>query len=738
MPKYTVTDPQTGQKVTLTGGSPPTEQELNEIFSAIPAAPSHAPSNAHQVNDAQPESVLGAAGKNIKNEALGLLRGAAGIGNTLLAAGDKIDEWLGTAPRRSLEDLVTGKKPKTPYEQRAEGIDQGLIAMGADPDSYFFKGGKIAGELAGTAGTGPLIGGAVKAIPLAAPLGEAIATSGMSSGALKGVAGGATKVAGGATSGGAQLGMIDPDSAGVGAAIGGALPGVFGAGAKVGDVAADMLRPLFESGQKTISARQLFQMAADPEKSLQALKSYNEAGQQLVPGSVPTVAAITGDTGLAGLQRALKNQASEHGGFSAALTGLETAQNTARTKYLEEIAGNPGKIETAKDTRDLVTSDLRERALDAAGDIPALPILDHLDAALKNPNNANRRVQAAINMVRDDVARWTDDYGNINSRALYNGPRKLINDLVDGKISTDNSNILHAIKEITGFKPLIDDAIENAIKANRSRAPGQAGAQFETAQDIGGMPAVRPGREVGPAANRNAIAGYEAPNTMPAVRGPFERYTTSGQMPTTMSGAREFSPGAEAEALPSWKEYLNQYVEHSKPINQMELLEDILRRSQRNTKDDNGNFIISQDKINGILKNEMPELKKVLTDEQLQRLRNVAADIEAANKGNTSGISVGSNTAQNLSAQNLLSNLLGSKIGGSMPVRTTAGALLKIPYSAANKEIQNKLNDLVLDPVQAQKALEKILQSQTPLSDLLNPALLTTYRAAPVLPEVRR
>jgi hypothetical protein len=36
MPKYTVTDPQTGRKVTLTGDSPPTEQELEEIFSSLP------------------------------------------------------------------------------------------------------------------------------------------------------------------------------------------------------------------------------------------------------------------------------------------------------------------------------------------------------------------------------------------------------------------------------------------------------------------------------------------------------------------------------------------------------------------------------------------------------------------------------------------------------------------------------------------------------------------------------
>lgn len=33
MPSYLVTDPQTGRKLKLTGDSPPTEQELEQIFS---------------------------------------------------------------------------------------------------------------------------------------------------------------------------------------------------------------------------------------------------------------------------------------------------------------------------------------------------------------------------------------------------------------------------------------------------------------------------------------------------------------------------------------------------------------------------------------------------------------------------------------------------------------------------------------------------------------------------------
>lgn len=48
MPTYTVTDPQTGRKVKLTGDSPPTEQELEEIFASLPA-PKQAATTADDV-----------------------------------------------------------------------------------------------------------------------------------------------------------------------------------------------------------------------------------------------------------------------------------------------------------------------------------------------------------------------------------------------------------------------------------------------------------------------------------------------------------------------------------------------------------------------------------------------------------------------------------------------------------------------------------------------------------------
>jgi len=88
-------------------------------------------------------------------------------------------------------------------------------------------GGQLVGEVGATLPVGGLLARGLSAIPTvgtkAAPLIEAIRTSGGSGGNL------ATRVAGGAITGGAGSAMIDQESAGTGAAIGAAIP-VVGAG----------------------------------------------------------------------------------------------------------------------------------------------------------------------------------------------------------------------------------------------------------------------------------------------------------------------------------------------------------------------------------------------------------------------------------------------------------------------------------------------------------------------------
>lgn len=167
------------------------------------------------------------------NLVAGGIRGAGSIGATLLAPFD--------AGARAMNDgkpVSIGGVEILGMDRRA-GMDEGLRTMGADTNSLAFKGGKLAGEIAGTAGVGgalangtrvaAAVGG--KAIPAAVePLLNAIASSGMSTGGVAAQGGKAvaknllTRAAGGAITGGASAGLVDPNQAGAGAVIGGALP----------------------------------------------------------------------------------------------------------------------------------------------------------------------------------------------------------------------------------------------------------------------------------------------------------------------------------------------------------------------------------------------------------------------------------------------------------------------------------------------------------------------------------
>lgn len=164
------------------------------------------------------------------NAVSGLVRGAGSLGSTILLPADMINQKLRGEDFWSMKDNV----------QRRKDIDSALQGMGADPNSTLYKTGKLGAEIAGTAGAGGAIANVLgKAAPVLAnsPILQSIATSGMSSGKLGGAAGMASKVLGGATSGGVSSAMIDPETAGAGAVLGGLLPPTIKVLGKAGNLA---------------------------------------------------------------------------------------------------------------------------------------------------------------------------------------------------------------------------------------------------------------------------------------------------------------------------------------------------------------------------------------------------------------------------------------------------------------------------------------------------------------------
>jgi hypothetical protein len=155
-----------------------------------------------------------------KNAVGGFIRGAGSIGATIARPFETSQE----------------------NDDRRKRIDVNMAELvGADPDSLLYKGFKLGGEISGTAGAGGVIantiGRVAPGVAAAAPnVMNAIRTAGMTGGNA------ITRAAGGAITGGASAGLVDPNEAGAGALIGGALPGVTKVAGMAGSATGKALR----------------------------------------------------------------------------------------------------------------------------------------------------------------------------------------------------------------------------------------------------------------------------------------------------------------------------------------------------------------------------------------------------------------------------------------------------------------------------------------------------------------
>lgn len=205
----------------------------------------------------QEPSLLDDIKQGAGNLAAGLVRGAGSIGATLLA------------PVDIAKDALDGKGLSLESNrQRRAAMDAGLREMGAETDSLMYKGGKLAGEVAGTAGAGGVVAKGLTAAapaitrvaPAAANVLPKLASSIQSGGFTLGSTGGSTagnallRLTGGAVNGAVTAGLANPEDAGMGAVIGGATPLVVKGAGKLGNKLVKEVSPevveLYQKAQK--------------------------------------------------------------------------------------------------------------------------------------------------------------------------------------------------------------------------------------------------------------------------------------------------------------------------------------------------------------------------------------------------------------------------------------------------------------------------------------------------------
>ena len=261
----------------------------------------------------------------LANMAAGAVRGAGSIGATLLSPIDAAARALNGGKPVSVGgyDIVG--------QDRRAGMDAGLSELGANTDSLAFKGGKLAGEIAGTAGMGGAIANGARLLPMAgrmAPGIDAIKTAGMSAGGMTGMGGLATRAAGGAVTGGASAALVSPDDVGAGAGIGAVMPGALQLAGKAGSAVGRTFR-----GQAAKTADELAAALGVSKAELPAVLDKLRKAETLVPGASPTVAQALQTPQAAILERVISDS---RGG--ASLKGVYDAQNAARLSALDGVA----------------------------------------------------------------------------------------------------------------------------------------------------------------------------------------------------------------------------------------------------------------------------------------------------------------------------------------------------------------------------------------------------------------
>lgn len=295
MPKYTLEIG--GKTYDIESEHPLSDSDLatyaRQIAAPQQTAPSTPPGQIPGAGPyrAPPEQLPGPRSNPLVDLPAGAVRGAGSIGSVLVEAGRTLmPESMGGAPAATFLPRVA---------QRGQDISAGLQSLvGADPESLAFGAGKLAGEVAGTMGVGPVMAAGARAMRAGAPIVEALKFGGMTpTTAPTALSGAAARLGGGAAVGGTSGALISPEDIATSAVLGTGLPAVFGpikAGA--GAVNRAVIQPLFDPSSTARNAM-LGALGGDAQQAINALRATQ--GMETTPGFRPTLTERLAEGGAA-------------------------------------------------------------------------------------------------------------------------------------------------------------------------------------------------------------------------------------------------------------------------------------------------------------------------------------------------------------------------------------------------------------------------------------------------------
>lgn len=372
--------------------------------------------------------------KDAKDVVGGGVRGAGSIGATLVAPYDYAVDAIKGDRGKQLSTLVTGKELPSRNAERRASMDAALSDLGADTKAPLYQGAKLGAEVAGTAGVGNALAVPLRAAGAAAPvigpamnrLATSVASGGLSVGPGGGTATNAlARIAGGATTGGAAAGLVNPEDARTGAIIGGALPAITQVAGAVGRAAG-----------RTLSGPTM------PESTIAAATAARDAGYVLPPTQV---------------------------------------RPTLGNRLLEGISGKITTAQNASVRNQEVTNRLAREAIGAQELTP-----EAIQAVRKSANEAYTTLGNAGAITTDDAFRMSiakaGDRGEKFAKDFPELMRKDADTLLEGfagKESFDAQSAIEAIKRLREGQRAGLKAFDDADKKAYARVQGQVADALE-------------------------------------------------------------------------------------------------------------------------------------------------------------------------------------------------------------------------------------------------------------------
>lgn len=582
---------------------------------------------------------------------------------------------------------------------------------------------------------------------------------------------GANTVAGAALTGAAQ-GFVQPVADGESRLKNTAIGGAAGAGGVVAGRtlaagakgAKALVEPFTAKGRDAIAARTLERFGVAADDVAQATSNPTITGARTTMAEQitrPEAAA-----GAARLQDSLRALDPE---IAAKMTAREVENNAARVSTLRELAGEGGEREFYQAARSATSKELYDKAFKVKmhtgpakeriyhGTASEFDVLSRGDpkstwgpadgagawltsspddaarfARLKTSNESSigasirpyeaPEVDAVVNInntwggkpLRHELAPYLSDPKVNVIKVVTNGadavsddvihywvrnPEKLVS-VFDAASSKGMSAAEHG--EITKLFKM--PAIQNAMKEARTIAANKGINISKPDGSIEGLHLMK-------LAMDDAIEAASKGGSAVAVNKAMSIKTARDRLVTFME-----------RMAPEYGEARATHAAMSKPINQMDVADALFKKGTSSTSDLGGTPRLMPDKFVNLLKNEeqlvksatgrdLGKLSQVLEPEQFEKVIGVGKELDKLAAVGRAANGPGSATAQRMSSQNVLRQILGPtglpESWAESTLLNTAMRPVQFAYSGvAEPKIQAVLADLVMNPARAQAVLQ--------------------------------